>query len=80
MSIEQFGSLVVIVGAILGVGWKLGRIATSIQLEIAELKGILGGIQQGQANTDGRVSRLESEGKELERRVRDLEHKIPGKQ
>ena len=75
MSIEQFGSLVAIVGAILGVGWKLGRIATSIQLEIAELKGILGTIQQSQNNTDSRVSRLETEYRELEIRLRALEQK-----
>ena len=75
MSIEQFGSLIAIVGAILGVGWKLGRIATSIQLEIAELKGILGTIQQSQNNTDSRVSRLENEYRELEIRLRALEQK-----
>jgi hypothetical protein len=75
MSIEQFGSLIAIVGAILGVGWKLGRIATSIQLEIAELKGILGTIQQSQNNTDSRVSRLETEYRELEIRLRALEQK-----
>jgi hypothetical protein len=75
MSIEQFGSLVAIVGAILGVGWKLGRIATSIQLEIAELKGILGTIQQSQSNTDSRVSRLENDYRELEIRLRALEQK-----
>lgn len=76
MSIEQFGSLVAIVGAILGVGWKLGRIATSIQLEIAELKGILGSMQQGQAHTDGRVTRLEVDFKDFEKRLRDVESKV----
>jgi hypothetical protein len=67
--------IITIVGAILGVGWKLGRIATSIQLEIAELKGILGTIQQGQNNTDSRVTRLEGEYRELEIRLRNLEQK-----
>lgn len=74
MTIEQFGSLVAIVGAILGVGWKLGQIASSIRVEIAELKGLLGSIQQGQVNTDSRVTRAERDMKDLELRVRALEH------
>ena len=73
MTIEQFGSLVAIVGAILGVGWKLGQIASSIRVEIAELKGLLGSIQQGQVNTDSRVTRTEHDLKDLELRVRALE-------
>jgi peptidoglycan hydrolase CwlO-like protein len=73
VTIEQFASIVAIVGAILGVGWKLGQIATSIKLEIAELKGLLGSIQQSQNNTDSRVTRAESDVKELELRVRALE-------
>lgn len=73
MNIEQFGSIAAVVGAILGVGWKLGQIASSIRVEIAELKGLLGSIQQGQVNTDSRVTRAESEMKDLEFRVRALE-------
>jgi hypothetical protein len=33
--------IITVVSAILGVGWKLGQIASGIRLEIAEIKGIL---------------------------------------
>ena len=53
--------IITVVSAILGVGWKLGQIASGIRLEIAEIKGIL--LVQHERVT------------QLERRVEALEKK-----
>lgn len=52
-------SLFTIVSAILGVGWKLGQIASGIRLEIAEIKGILAVSAERISQIERRVERLE---------------------
>jgi hypothetical protein len=53
-------SLFTICATILGVGWKLGQIASGIRLEIAEIKGILAVSAERIAQIERRVERLES--------------------
>lgn len=52
-------ALLTIVGTILGVGWKLGQIASGIRLEIAEIKGILAVSSERIAQVERRVDMLE---------------------
>ena len=52
-------ALLTIVGTILGVGWKLGQIASGIRLEIAEIKGILAVSSERIAQVERRVDTLE---------------------
>jgi len=60
MNIDMIVGVVTIVSSILGVGWKLGQIATSIQLDVAELKGLLGRHDERIANIERRLEALES--------------------
>lgn len=52
-------SLFTICATILGVGWKLGQIASGIRLEIAEIKGILAVSAERISQIERRVERLE---------------------
>ncbi len=52
-------ALITIVSTILGVGWKLGQIASGIRLEIAEIKGILAVSSERIAQVERRVDQLE---------------------
>lgn len=51
--------IVTVVSAILGVGWKLGQIASGIRLEIAEIKGILAVSSERIGQVERRVEALE---------------------
>lgn len=53
--------IVTVVSAILGVGWKLGQIASGIRLEIAEIKGILLVQHERVTQLERRVEALEKE-------------------
>lgn len=61
-------SLVTIVSAILGVGWKLGQIAAGIRSEIIEVKGEMRTLN---AVSGERINNIE-------RRVSDIEKQIKG--
>lgn len=52
-------ALITIVSAILGVGWKLGQIASGIRLEIAEIKGLMGVSSERIGQVERRVDALE---------------------
>lgn len=52
--------VVTIVGSILGVGWKLGQIASGIRIEIAEIKGLLAVSHERMNQLERRVEALES--------------------
>ena len=60
IDINVIVGVVTIVSSILGVGWKLGTIASEIRLEIAEIKGLLGRHDERIANIERRVEVLES--------------------
>lgn len=51
--------IITVVSAILGVGWKLGQIASGIRLEIAEIKGILAVSSERIGQVERRVEALE---------------------
>lgn len=53
--------IITVVSAILGVGWKLGQIASGIRLEIAEIKGILLVQHERVTQLERRVEALEKE-------------------
>ncbi len=53
--------IITVVSAILGVGWKLGQIASGIRLEIAEIKGILLVQHERVSQLERRVEALEKE-------------------
>ena len=53
--------IITVVSAILGVGWKLGQIASGIRLEIAEIKGILLVQHERVPQLERRVEALEKE-------------------
>lgn len=53
--------IITVVSAILGVGWKLGQIASGIRLEIAEIKGILLVQHERVTQLERRVEALENE-------------------
>jgi hypothetical protein len=53
--------IITVVSAILGVGWKLGQIASGIRLEIAEIKGILLVQHERVTQLERRVETLEKE-------------------
>lgn len=61
-------SLITIVSAILGVGWKLGQIASGIERQIVEVK--------GEMRTLNAVSGERTNA--LERRVAEIEQEIKG--
>ena len=52
-------AVVTVVTSILGVGWKLGQIASGIRLEIAEIKGLLAVHNERVAQLERRVEALE---------------------
>ncbi len=52
-------ALITICSTILGVGWKLGQIASGIRIEIAEIKGILAVSAERISQIERRVERLE---------------------
>jgi hypothetical protein len=52
-------ALITIVSTILGVGWKLGKIASGIRLEIAEIKGMMGVSSERIAQLERRVESIE---------------------
>jgi hypothetical protein len=52
-------AVVTVVSSILGVGWKLGQIASGIRLEIAEIKGLLAVHNERVAQLERRVEALE---------------------
>jgi hypothetical protein len=56
--------IITVVSAILGVGWKLGQIASGIRLEIAEIKGILLVQHERVTQLERRVEALEKSEKE----------------
>jgi hypothetical protein len=56
--------IITVVSAILGVGWKLGQIASGIRLEIAEIKGILLVQHERVTQLERRVEALEKFEKE----------------
>jgi hypothetical protein len=53
--------IITVVSAILGVGWKLGQVASGIRLEIAEIKGILLVQHERVTQLERRVEALEKE-------------------
>jgi hypothetical protein len=53
-------ALITIVSTILGVGWKLGQIASGIRLEVAELKGMMGVSSERIAQIERRVLDIEA--------------------
>ena len=61
-------SLITIIAAILGVGWKLGSIATGIETQIVEVK--------GEMRTLNAISGERING--IERRLTDIEQLIRG--
>lgn len=56
--------IITVVSAILGVGWKLGQIASGIRLEIAEIKGILLVQHERVTQLERRVEALEKSEKQ----------------
>ena len=52
-------ALITIVSTILGVGWRLGKIASDIKLEIAEIKGLFAVSAERIAQVERRVEQLE---------------------
>lgn len=52
-------ALITIVSTILGVGWRLGKIASDIKLEIAEIKGLFAVSAERIAQVERRVDLLE---------------------
>jgi hypothetical protein len=52
-------ALITIVSTILGVGWKLGQIASGIRMEVAELKGMMGVSAERIAQVERRIESLE---------------------
>lgn len=59
-------ALITICSTILGVGWKLGQIASGIRLEIAEIKGILAVSAERISQIERRVERLEKNQGDIE--------------
>jgi hypothetical protein len=59
IDLELVVAVISVVSAILGVGWKLGQIASSIRLEIAEIKGLLQVQQERLVQLERRVDILE---------------------
>jgi hypothetical protein len=60
IDINVIVGVISIVGSILGVGWKLGQIASEIRLEIAEIKGLLSVHNERIVQLERRVEVLES--------------------
>lgn len=52
-------ALITIVSTILGVGWRLGKIASDIKVEIAEIKGLFAVSAERIAQVERRVEQLE---------------------
>ena len=59
-------ALITICSTILGVGWKLGQIASGIRIEIAEIKGILAVSAERISQIERRVERLEKNQVDIE--------------
>jgi hypothetical protein len=59
-------ALITICSTILGVGWKLGQIASGIRIEIAEIKGILAVSAERISQIERRVERLEKNQGDIE--------------
>jgi hypothetical protein len=59
IDLELVVAVTSVVSAILGVGWKLGQIASGIRLEIAEIKGLLQVQQERLVQLERRVDILE---------------------
>jgi hypothetical protein len=53
-------AVILIVSSILGVGWKLGQIASNIRLEIAEIRGMLAVQHERFSHLERRVEALEA--------------------
>jgi hypothetical protein len=60
IDINLIVGVLTIVSSILGVGWKLGQIASGIRLEIAEIKGLLMVQHERVSQLERRVEALEA--------------------
>ena len=67
MMLGAIVSLITIVSAILGVGWKLGSIATGIETQIVEVKGEMRTLN---AVSGERINGIERRLTEIERNLR----------
>ena len=68
-------SLFTIVATILGVGWKLGSIASGIETQIVEVKGEMRTLN---AISGERISGIERRMTDIERRTIDMERRTKG--
>jgi hypothetical protein len=59
IDLELVVAVITIVSSILGVGWRLGQIASGIRLEIAEIKGLFAVSSERIAQVERRVDLLE---------------------
>lgn len=66
MTFESLLTLLTISGILIGFGWKFSQIVSRIEVQVAEIKGVL------LANS-ARLDRIEAEVKDIDNRVREME-------